>query len=105
MKKLFLMAAFVAGPILYAQQKPLSAKDLQKEDVIKTEQRKTSQAKPATQVTRDAQTTQGARAIEAKVLNPDRAKARRAKMNAHNNDPQTTRKDAKASSFKSTIAD
>ena len=50
MKKLILMAAFVAGPILYAQQTPNSL-SLKNDEVLKTEQTKTTQAAKGTQST------------------------------------------------------
>lgn len=44
MKKLILMAAFVAGPILYAQQKPTPDSSVKKQETLKAEQAKTTQA-------------------------------------------------------------
>ena len=45
MKKLLFITAMVAGPVLYAQQKPISANELQKDEILKTEQTKTTQKK------------------------------------------------------------
>lgn len=91
------MAAFVAGPILYAQQKPISSTELQKAEVLQKEQSKTTQATHATQA------TQGTRATEAKSVNLSDTKAAMRKTSTKNTEAKTTRKDAKASSFKSTI--
>lgn len=44
MKKLFLMAAFVAGPILYAQQKPNTDNNSKQEETLKLD-RKAEQAR------------------------------------------------------------
>lgn len=84
MKKILLIAAFVAGPILYAQQKPVSAKELQKAEIDKTEQSKTTQGK----------TTQSA----GSALNVSDTKAVNKKAKA-----KATRKSSKASSFKNAV--
>ena len=91
------MAAFVAGPILYAQQKPNSAKELQKEEFLKMEQSKTTQA------TQAIQSTQATRATEAKSFNLSDTKAATKKTRIRNAEAKTTRKDAKAASFKNTV--
>lgn len=46
MKKLLVLAAFVATPILYGQQKP-SATDLQKSEIIQTEQARQARSSDA----------------------------------------------------------
>ncbi len=84
MKKLLLMAAFVAGPILYAQQKPISAKELQKDEVLQTEQRMTTKA------------SQDARATKAKSRQVGETKAIKGKA---------TKRDARASSLKNSLED
>lgn len=97
MKKLLLMAAFVAGPILYAQQKPISSTELQKAEVLQKEQSKTTQA------TQAIQSSQATRATEAKSVNLSDTKAAKKKTSTKNTEAKTTRNDAKASSFKSTV--
>lgn len=45
MKKLLFITAMVAGPVLYAQQKQISANEHQKDETLKTEQTKATQKK------------------------------------------------------------
>ena len=84
MKKLLLLAAFVAGPILYAQQKPISANELKKDELPKKEQSKTTQTPGA-----------GINVSDTKAVNK-KAATRTSKS-------KTTRKNKKALSFKDAI--
>ena len=77
MKKLILMLAFVAGPILYAQQKPSSV-SLKNDEVLKTEQTKTAQATKSTQST------------QAKAFNLSDTEAVNRKSKAKTTDSKTT---------------
>lgn len=90
MKKLLFITAMVAGPVLYAQQKPISANELQKDEILKTEQIKTTQNKSA-------------RSSDA-ALNVSEAKVEGEKSNT-NTKAKTTRKKIQASSFKDAISD
>lgn len=90
MKKLLVMAAFVAGPILYAQQKPISATELQKDEILQKEQSKTIKATPLTPAT------------EVKSVNLSDTPAAK-KTSTKKTEATTPRKGAKASSFKSTV--
>ena len=88
MKKILLLAAFVAGPILFAQQKPISSKELQKADVLQTEHNKTA---PATQTT------------EAKPLNANQTKAEQKNTATKATEDKWRRKGQKASNSKTSV--
>jgi|SRR5690554_822627 len=90
MKKLLFITAMVAGPVLYAQQKPISANELQNDEILKTEQAKTTQNK--TVRSSDAASNLSEAKVEGENSNT-------------NTKAKTTRKKIQASSFKDIIGD
>jgi len=84
------MAALVAGPILYAQQKPIAATELQKDEIRKTEQTKTTQ-----RTTIQSNTTQS----RGSAINLSDTKAVNNRTSTKT-EAKTTRIESKASSFK-----
>lgn len=93
------MVAFVAGPILYAQQKPISANELQNVEVLNTEQSKASQSHAI-----QSQANQGKKTpASGAAFNVSDTKGVNKKSTPRNSEAKTTRKDNKASSFKTTV--